>query len=70
MNSENSGKTIFMTTHLLDMVSIISDKIIMINKGKIIFNDFTSNLKSKNSTNSLKEVFFELIGDKNDCNNN
>ena len=57
------GKTILMTTHLLNRAERISDRIIFIDKGKIVFNDKISAIKEKNQNNSLEELYFTLIGD-------
>ena len=59
---KKSGKTILMTTHLLEKAEVISDKIIILNKGKIIFDGLASDISHKKSTKSLEELFFDLIG--------
>ncbi len=60
-NMKDSGKTVIISTHILDVVEKLCDRVAVIHKGEIIENDKTDNLKSKFNTNSIEEVFFNLV---------
>jgi len=55
------GKTIFYSSHLMDVVEKISDRIILIDDGKVIA-DGTFEELQKDSTASLEQVFANLTG--------
>ncbi len=59
---KNSGKTIFYSSHIMDVVEKISDKIIIINKGEIIANGSFSELNNASHQESLEEIFTQLTG--------
>ena len=60
---KKEGKTIIITTHLLHLAEITSDRIILLDKGKIIFNGHTSSIKNDLSNNTLENAYFSLLGD-------
>ncbi|MHA2104717.1 MAG: ABC transporter ATP-binding protein [Candidatus Hodarchaeales archaeon] len=62
---KKDGKIILVTTHLLNRAEMISDNAIIIDKGKIVFNGKISSIKYKNKDNSLEELYFNILGDKN-----
>lgn len=56
------GNTVFFSTHVLEVAEKISDKIAVIDKGKIIFVGTCEELKEKYKTNSsLEESFLKII---------
>jgi ABC-2 type transport system ATP-binding protein len=57
----NSGKTIVYSSHIMDVVEKISDRIILINKGEIIANGTFEELKSSQNS-SLEQIFAQLTG--------
>ncbi len=61
-NSAAEGKTIFMSTHSLNVAEEICNKVGIINHGKIIFNDnITTLLKMKEEMqHNFEELFIEL----------
>ncbi|MBC8034212.1 MAG: ABC transporter ATP-binding protein [Chitinophagaceae bacterium] len=59
---KNAGKTIFYSSHIMDVVEKISDRIIIINKGEVIADGTFTELKEKASLGSLESVFTELTG--------
>ncbi|CAN5402118.1 ABC transporter ATP-binding protein [soil metagenome] len=61
---KNSGKTIFYSSHIMDVVEKISDRIIIINKGEMIANGSYEELNSQAHTGSLEKLFTELTGNK------
>jgi ABC-2 type transport system ATP-binding protein len=60
---KRSGKTIFYSSHLMDIVEKISDRIIIINKGEVIANGTFQELNSQ-ATGSLEKIFTDLTGSK------
>lgn len=57
----SSGKTIFYSSHLMDVVEKISDRIMIINKGELIANGTFEELNSQ-ARGSLERIFTELTG--------
>lgn len=55
-----NGKTIFYCSHLLDMIEKISDKIILLDKGKIVVDSPTSELKKSDGYSNLENIFKSL----------
>ncbi len=53
------NKTIIFSTHILSEVEAIADKVIIINKGKIILNDSKANVQQKASGEQLILLEFE-----------
>lgn len=59
------SKTVFFSTHILDVAEKLCDRIGIINKGKLIFVGTISEMKNELKENkSLEELFMEII--KND----
>lgn len=56
------GKTIFYSSHIMEVVERISDRIILINGGEIVADGGFAELQSKSSEGSLEEIFNELTG--------
>jgi ABC-2 type transport system ATP-binding protein len=56
------GKTIFYSSHIMDVVEKISSRIILINDGQIIADGTFDELKQKCSEGSLEEIFNQLTG--------
>ncbi|MBS7656003.1 ATP-binding cassette domain-containing protein [Candidatus Bathyarchaeota archaeon] len=59
---KETGKTIVLTTHIMEEAEKLSDKVGIIDHGKIIDLDTSENLKRKYNCSSLHEVFLELTG--------
>jgi len=57
-----AGKTIFYSSHLMDVVEKISNRIILIDKGKIIADGTFEELKTMSEKGSLESIFNELTG--------
>lgn len=60
---KRSGKTIFYSSHLMDVVEKLSDRIIIINKGEMIANGTFEELNT-HARGSLENIFTELTGSK------
>jgi ABC-2 type transport system ATP-binding protein len=56
------GKTIFYCSHIMDVVERISDRIIIIDKGKIIADGPFGELQSMVKGESLEKIFTQLTG--------
>ncbi len=50
-------KTILMSTHILQEVKAVSDRVILINEGRLVFDGTPADLEEKQS---LEETFYEL----------
>ncbi len=59
---KQKGKTILYSTHYMEEAQDICDRVIMINKGKILIEGTPQEIKEKTNTNNLRESFFKLIG--------
>lgn len=56
------GKTIFYSSHIMEVVEKISDRIILINGGQIVADGTFSELQEKCSEGSLEDIFNQLTG--------
>jgi ABC-type multidrug transport system ATPase subunit len=66
-NLKDQGKTILVSTHLIDSVESIADRIMIMKDGKIIGNDTVENLRAQavsGSGISLEDLFLELTKDE------
>lgn len=63
MQLKRSGKTIFYSSHLMDVVEKISDRIMIINKGEMIANGTFEELNT-HAKGSLEKIFTDLTGNK------
>lgn len=57
-------KTVMLSTHIMQEVEAVCDKVIIINKGEIVANEVTSTLQ-KNTSKQLYTVEFDKIVSKN-----
>ena len=58
------GKTIFLTSHLLEIVERLCSEVAIIHRGRIVFRSPTAEVRARMSeegTSSLEEVFVELV---------
>jgi ABC-2 type transport system ATP-binding protein len=53
-------KTIILSTHIMQEVEAVCDKVIIINKGKIVVDDTLEGLRNKNKGKSLEDIFIKL----------
>ncbi len=56
------GKTIFYSSHIMDVVERISSRIILLNDGKIAADGTIEELKLQNTKGSLEQIFNQLTG--------
>ena len=55
------GKTVFFSTHVLEVAEKLCDKIAIINHGKIIYFGTLDDLRAGHGDQSLEELFLEVI---------
>ncbi len=71
---KQKGKTFLITSHILSYIEDVSDEVVVINKGEIVFRSATKDIRGKikneltNETyKSLEEIFIDLTsGEKNE----
>ncbi|MGE8203172.1 ABC transporter ATP-binding protein [Heyndrickxia sp. NPDC080065] len=56
------GKTIFYSSHIMDVVEKISSRIILLNGGKIVADGSFADLQNQNKEGTLEEIFNQLTG--------
>lgn len=56
------GKTIFYSSHIMEVVEKISDRIILIKDGEVVADGTFLELQKKSSEGSLEEIFNQLTG--------
>ncbi|RYD55168.1 MAG: ABC transporter ATP-binding protein [Sphingobacteriales bacterium] len=56
---KNEGKTIFYCSHMMDVVEKVSDRIVLIDKGRIVADGTIQELRN-NGTESLEQIFAKL----------
>lgn len=56
------GKTIFYSSHIMDVVEKISSRIILLHDGKIAADGSFEELKRQNAEGSLEQIFNQLTG--------
>ncbi len=55
------GKTVLYSTHYMEEAEFMCDRIVMINKGKIIASGTPQELKEESGTGNLRDAFFAYI---------
>lgn len=58
------GKTIFYSSHIMDVVEKISNRIILLNQGQVVADGSFDSLKEQLHEGSLEEIFNQLTGFK------
>lgn len=53
------NKTVILSTHIMQEVEALSDKVVIINRGKLVANDTLKNLKQGNTSQQRFEVVFD-----------
>ncbi|TMU84839.1 ABC transporter ATP-binding protein [Bacillus sp. BHET2] len=56
------GKTIFYSSHIMDVVEKISNRIILLHNGQIVADGSFEELKNQSMEGSLEEIFNQLTG--------
>ncbi len=60
-NLKASGMTLILTTHYLEEAELLSDRVCILNKGKIILTEEVVHLKSRHAAQTLEDIFLELV---------
>lgn len=61
----NEGKTIFYSSHIMDVVEKISNRIVLIDHGKVVAEGSFAELNSISNDESLEKLFTRLTGNSN-----
>lgn len=59
----DKGKCIIYSTHYMEEAENICDRVVLINKGKIIAIDTPEQIEKDTNTTNIRDAFFILIGD-------
>ncbi len=55
------GKAILYSSHVLDVVEKLCDRVIVLHRGRVVADDSVSNLRQLMTSGSLEEVFRQLV---------
>jgi ABC-2 type transport system ATP-binding protein len=56
------GKTIFYCSHMMDVVEKVSDRIVLIDEGRVIANGTFEELRQQQGNSSLEQIFARMTG--------
>ncbi|MBD1379779.1 ABC transporter ATP-binding protein [Metabacillus arenae] len=56
------GKTVFYSSHIMDVVEKISNRIVLLNEGQIVADGSFDELRKQNTEGTLEEIFNQLTG--------
>ncbi|NIM14380.1 MAG: ATP-binding cassette domain-containing protein [Candidatus Aminicenantes bacterium] len=59
---KKQGKTVIFSTHIMGEVSLLSDDLAIIHKGKLLFNDTFDNFLRKMESKSIEDEFIRIVG--------
>jgi len=59
---KSRGKTIFYSSHIMEVVEKISDRILLLSGGEIVADGSFDELKAQSTEGSLQEIFNQLTG--------
>lgn len=62
LNLKEEGKTIFYSSHIMEVVEKISDRIMLLNNGEIVADGKFNDLKEHVHEESLEQIFNQLTG--------
>jgi ABC-2 type transport system ATP-binding protein len=63
IKEQGRDKTVLFSSHILQEVQAICDRVIIINKGKLVADDTVANLQRKSTTNSIRVSFKEIVSE-------
>jgi ABC-2 type transport system ATP-binding protein len=66
LNLREEGATLLITTHILSQAELISDKIAVISKGRIVYTGDITDIKKILQASNLSEVYHKLMVDRNE----
>ncbi len=59
---KKKGKCIIYSTHYMEEAENICDRVVLINKGKVIAIGTPNEIEKQTNTNNIRDAFFKLIG--------
>lgn len=59
---KEKGKCILYSTHYMEEAENICDRVVIMNKGKVIAEGTPKEIKEKTNTTNLRDAFFSLVG--------
>lgn len=59
---KNEGKTIFYSSHILEVVEKLSDRILLLNEGNIVLDGTMEEVRVRQSDSSLESIFNDVTG--------
>ena len=62
IRNRDRGRTIFFSTHILEIAQTMCDRVIIINKGRIVADAAVKELREMRGDQSLEDIFLELTG--------
>jgi sodium transport system ATP-binding protein len=62
LNCKSQNKAIIFSSHTMQEVEKLCDRIVIINKGKVIEEGTVQQLKGKYNNNDMEEIFMKLVG--------
>ena len=62
IRNRDRGRTIFFSTHILEIAQTMCDRVIIINKGSIVADARVDELRAMRGEQSLEDIFLELTG--------
>lgn len=62
---KSEGKTVFFSTHVLDVAEKICDRVAIIGKGKLVLCGDMEEIKRAQGDESLEEIFLSVAGENN-----
>ncbi len=61
---KQAGKSILITTHIMDFVEAMADDVVFLLEGKVYFRGSVNELKARSSKNNLEHAIATLLSDK------
>ena len=65
-NCKKQNKAIVFSSHSMDEVQKLCDRVIIIHKGKMVEQGTINELKAKYNSDDMEQIFMNLVGDKNE----
>jgi ABC-2 type transport system ATP-binding protein len=62
LNYVKRGGTVFLTSHILEIVERLCDHLGIIHKGKLVASGSIDALRAREGTHSLETLFLRLVG--------
>ena len=62
LNLANNGRTVLLSTHIIEMAENLCTKIAIIDQGKLLAIGTVSEIQMSTGVNNLEDAFIRLIG--------